>query len=120
MCHWDAPFRTVRGADGQDAPITRREFLAIKGKEAPKLDVSPWLSHYLGWFKELDTHYRPLVDGGMNPIGPWLRDWEANSGTLLGPVDRRILLAMDEAYRAGMSKIRADYMRHEQQRRERK
>lgn len=92
----------------------------IKGTDAPKVSVPFEYSHYLDWFNQLDTHYRPLFDGGMHPIGPWLSRWERDSGTLLTVNDRRIILAMDASYRDGMSKIRADYMRHERNKQDRK
>jgi hypothetical protein len=91
----------------------------IKGADAPEFTVPLEFAHYLSWFRDLDDHYRPLFDGGMHPIGPWLHRWERDSGTLLGYADRRIILAMDAAYRAGMAKIRADYMRYERSKQDR-
>ncbi len=91
----------------------------IRGDDAPKFSISREYAHYLDWFRQLDEHYRPLFDGGMNPIGPWLGTWERDSGTLLTRADKRILLAIDAAYRAGMSKTRADFMRHHRQQQDR-
>lgn len=87
--------------------------------DAPDLRVGAEYAHYLEWFRSLDEHYRPLFDGGMNPIGPWLSQWERDSGTLLTLADKRIMLAMDAAYRAGMAKTRADFMRHQNRKQDR-
>lgn len=104
-----------RGPDGEGEPITRRDMAEIKGLDAPTFNVPIQYRHYLEWFWEIDGSYRPPIDGDMNPIGPWMHVWERDSGTLLTYADKRIMLKMDTAFRAGMSKTRADFVRHERQ-----
>lgn len=83
--------------------------LAGRGDDVPELDMKMEASQQVvGWFFEL-RKFCPSSEVGLTPIQPSLiMDWQELTGEFISRDFSAIIVQMDVAFRAGMSKTQ-DY-----------